>query len=77
MPETSMDGVQPALCHAHCQSDQQSADTYQLPDVPVMPEAAMTRSKRGGSVSVPVSSMINVSTLRKFSMTAASRNSTS
>jgi hypothetical protein len=26
---------------------------------------------------VPVSSMINVSTLRKFSMTAASRNSTS
>ena len=33
----SMDGAQPALCHAHCQSDQQSADTYQLPDLPVMP----------------------------------------
>ncbi len=33
----SMDDAQPALCHAHCQSDQQSADTYQLPDLPVMP----------------------------------------
>nr|WP_295769121.1 hypothetical protein [Rhodoferax sp.] len=35
--EAGMDDAQPALCYAHCQSDQQSADTYQLPDLPVMP----------------------------------------
>lgn len=40
MSETSIDDAQPALCHAHCQSDQQSADTYQLPDLPVMPAIA-------------------------------------
>ena len=33
----SMDAAQPALCQAHCQSDQQAADTYQLPTLPVMP----------------------------------------
>jgi hypothetical protein len=38
--KASMDDAQPALCHAHCQSDQQSADTYHLPDLPVMPAIA-------------------------------------
>ena len=33
----TMDQNQPGLCHAHCQSDQQSADTYQLPSLPMMP----------------------------------------
>ena len=44
MSETSLDGAQPALCHAHCKSDQQSADTYQLPDLPVMPAIALVFS---------------------------------
>lgn len=46
MSETSTDDAQPALCHAHCQSDQQSADTYQLPDVPVMPAIAPVFSQQ-------------------------------
>lgn len=33
----TMDQDQPGLCHAHCQADQQSADTYQLPSLPMMP----------------------------------------
>ena len=40
MSKIDKDDSQPALCHAHCQSDQQSADTYQLPDLPVMPAIA-------------------------------------
>ena len=31
MASMVMDDLQPNLCKAHCQSDQQSADTYQLP----------------------------------------------
>lgn len=27
----TMDDEQPSLCHAHCQTDQQSADQYQMP----------------------------------------------
>ncbi len=46
MSATSMDDAQPALCHAHCQSDQQSADTYQLPDLPVMPAIAPVFSQQ-------------------------------
>ena len=48
MSETSKDDVQPALCHAHCHSDQQSADTYQLPDLPVMPAIAPVFGKQDG-----------------------------
>ena len=33
---TSMDAGQPGLCQAHCQADQQSADTYVLPVLPMM-----------------------------------------
>ncbi len=33
----AMDQGQPGLCKAHCQADQQSADTYQLPSLPVLP----------------------------------------
>ncbi len=29
----NMDDAQPNLCQAHCQADQQSADTYQLPSL--------------------------------------------
>ncbi len=36
----TMDQNQPGLCHAHCQADQQSADTYQLPSLAVMPAIA-------------------------------------
>ena len=36
----TMDQSQPGLCHAHCQADQQSADTYQLPSLAVMPAVA-------------------------------------
>ncbi len=28
---------QAGLCHAHCQTEHQSADSYQLPDLPVLP----------------------------------------
>ena len=27
----AMDGLQPGLCHAHCQAEHQSADKYQVP----------------------------------------------
>jgi hypothetical protein len=33
----AMDDAQAGLCQAHCQADQQSADTYALPDLPMMP----------------------------------------
>jgi hypothetical protein len=32
----TMDQSQPGLCHAHCQADPQSADTYQLPNLPIL-----------------------------------------
>ena len=46
MSTTGIDDAQPALCHAHCQSDQQSADTYQVPGVPVMPAIAPAFSQQ-------------------------------
>ena len=46
-----MDDVQPNLCKAHCQSDQQSADTYQLP--PLVALAAVL-AVYPASIAVPV-----------------------
>lgn len=37
---TMMDDAQPGLCQAHCQQDHQSADTYTLPVLPVLPTVA-------------------------------------
>ena len=31
----AMDGLQPGLCHAHCQAEHQSADKYQVPAIAV------------------------------------------
>ena len=35
-----MDVSNPGLCQAHCQSDHQSADKYELPVLPAMPAIA-------------------------------------
>jgi hypothetical protein len=37
---TMMDDAQPGLCQAHCQQDHQSADTYTVPVLPVLPTVA-------------------------------------
>ena len=51
MASMVMDDVQPNLCKAHCQSDQQSADTYQLP--PLVALAAVL-AVYPASIAVPV-----------------------
>ncbi len=42
---TNMDTEQPGLCQAHCQSDQQSASTYVLPVLPMLPVLAFDFSQ--------------------------------
>jgi hypothetical protein len=50
-----MDNEQPGLCHAHCQSDHQSADKYELPALAALPVGAPSFSP---GPMVPVVSLV-------------------